>query len=241
MTGGGGGGDELISACGVSREGTTRKSPPTCHLLLPVEALMTIHQANHAHPCCWRPISPQQDTRLQTQPVSPPMVICVDGSKRGLTTSKTTLRGFLSNTGDPQRHRQGNRANIVCEVLLDVLDKVVRVFRVKIQHLVQPPEVNTLQVTVGQVRPDQVAFTCSERDVDVGQSKVSQHSITQTEKIFSVSVLADTLPKPTLVRLLRALASISILPIIYQMQAIQWASRANMDISSVRTTVLCCE
>jgi hypothetical protein len=29
-------------------------------------------------------------------------------------------------------------------------------------------------------------------------------SMVQMEKIFSVSVLADTLPKPTLVRLLRA-------------------------------------
>lgn len=51
-----------------------------------------------------------------TQPVSSPMVICVDGSKRGLTTYKTTLRDFLSNTGDPQRHRQDNRANVCpCE------------------------------------------------------------------------------------------------------------------------------
>lgn len=47
---------------------------------------------------------------------------------------------------------------IVCEVLLDVLDKVVRVFRVKIQHLVQPPEVNTLQVTVGQSFHVRVGF-----------------------------------------------------------------------------------
>lgn len=39
---------------------------------------------------------------------------------------------------------------VVREVLLDVLDKVLRVFRVEVQHLVQPPEVNALQVTVRQ-------------------------------------------------------------------------------------------
>lgn len=40
-------------------------------------------------------------------------MICVDGSKRGLTTSKTTLRHFLSDAGNPQRHRQDNRANVL--------------------------------------------------------------------------------------------------------------------------------
>lgn len=39
---------------------------------------------------------------------------------------------------------------VVCEVLLDVLDEVVRVFRVEVQHLIQPLQVDTLQVTVGQ-------------------------------------------------------------------------------------------
>lgn len=68
---------------------------------------------------------------------------------------------------------------VVGEVLLDVLYKVVRVFRVEVQHLVQPLQVDALQVTVGQrldvgiglyhaliqrhVCPDQVALTCSER------------------------------------------------------------------------------
>lgn len=51
-----------------------------------------------------------------TPPFSPPMVICVDGSKWGLTTYKTMLRDFLSNTGNPQRHRKDNRANMYdCE------------------------------------------------------------------------------------------------------------------------------
>lgn len=69
---------------------------------------------------------------------------------------------------------------VVCEVLLDVLDEVVGIFGVKVQHLVQPLQVDTLQVTVGQgfhvrigfyhpvvqghVRPDQVTFTCPERE-----------------------------------------------------------------------------
>lgn len=39
---------------------------------------------------------------------------------------------------------------IVREVLLDVLDKVMRVFRVEVQHFVEPFQVDTLQVTVGQ-------------------------------------------------------------------------------------------
>lgn len=45
---------------------------PTCHLLLPVKALMTIRQVNHAHHCYWMHISPQQDTQLQvgTAPVA---------------------------------------------------------------------------------------------------------------------------------------------------------------------------
>ena len=70
-------------------------------------------------------------------------------------------------------------SQVVGEVLLDVLHKVVRVFRVEVQHLVQPLQVDALQVTVGQrldvgiglyhtlvqrhVGPDQVALTCSER------------------------------------------------------------------------------
>lgn len=65
---------------------------------------------------------------------------------------------------------------VVGEVLLDVLHKVVRVLGVQVQHLVQPLQVDALQVAVGQrfhvgvgldhavvqghVRPDQVAFTC---------------------------------------------------------------------------------
>lgn len=69
---------------------------------------------------------------------------------------------------------------VVGEVLLDVLHKVVRVLRVEVQNLVQAPQVDALQVTVGQrldvgvglnhsivqghVGPDQVALTCSERD-----------------------------------------------------------------------------
>ena len=39
---------------------------------------------------------------------------------------------------------------VVREVLLDVLDKVVRVLRVEVQHLIEPFQVDTLQVTVGQ-------------------------------------------------------------------------------------------
>lgn len=39
---------------------------------------------------------------------------------------------------------------VVREILLDVLDEVVRVLGVEVQHFVQPPQVNTLQVTVGQ-------------------------------------------------------------------------------------------
>lgn len=39
---------------------------------------------------------------------------------------------------------------VVCEVLLDVLDEVVRVLRVQVQHLIQPLQVDALQVTVGQ-------------------------------------------------------------------------------------------
>lgn len=39
---------------------------------------------------------------------------------------------------------------VVREVLLDVLDEVVRVLRVQVQHLIQPLQVDTLQVTVGQ-------------------------------------------------------------------------------------------
>lgn len=35
--------------------------------------------------------------------------------------------------------------------------------------------------------------------------------------------------------------SISLFPMTYQMQAIQWASKANMDMRSVRTIVLCWE
>lgn len=69
---------------------------------------------------------------------------------------------------------------VVGEVLLDVLHKVVRVLRVEVQNLVQALQVDALQVTVGQrldvgvglnhsivqghVGPDQVALTCSERD-----------------------------------------------------------------------------
>lgn len=69
---------------------------------------------------------------------------------------------------------------VVGEVLLDVLHKVVRVLRVEVQYLVQALQVDALQVTVGQrldvgiglyhsvvqshVGPDQVALPCSERD-----------------------------------------------------------------------------
>lgn len=69
---------------------------------------------------------------------------------------------------------------VVGEVLLDVLNKVVRVLRVKVQHLVEPLQVDALQVTVGQrldvgiglyhsivqrhIGPNQVAFTCSGGD-----------------------------------------------------------------------------
>ncbi len=38
-----------------------------------------------------------------------------------------------------------------------------------------------------------------------------------------------------------ALVSISLRPMMYQMQAIQWASRANIDMSSVSTMALYCE
>lgn len=41
-------------------------------------------------------------------------------------------------------------SQVVCEVLLDVLDEAVGVFRVKVQHFVQPLQVDTLQVAVGQ-------------------------------------------------------------------------------------------
>lgn len=69
---------------------------------------------------------------------------------------------------------------VVGEVLLDVLHKVVRVLRVEVQYLVQALQVDALQVTVGQrldvgiglyhsivqshVGPDQVPLPCSERD-----------------------------------------------------------------------------
>lgn len=85
---------------------------------------------------------------------------------------------------------------VVGEVLLDVLHKVVRVLRVEVQHLVQPPQVDALQVTVGQrldvgiglyhalvqrhVGADQVALACSERHgsgVTV-ELLLQQHSIT---------------------------------------------------------------
>lgn len=39
---------------------------------------------------------------------------------------------------------------VVSEVLLDVLDEVVWVLGVEVQHLVQPPQVDALQVAVGQ-------------------------------------------------------------------------------------------
>lgn len=39
---------------------------------------------------------------------------------------------------------------VVGEVLLDVLHKVVRVLGVQVQHLVQPLQVDALQVAVGQ-------------------------------------------------------------------------------------------
>lgn len=39
---------------------------------------------------------------------------------------------------------------VVREVLLDVPDKVMRVLRVEVQHLIQPLHVDALQVTVGQ-------------------------------------------------------------------------------------------
>ncbi|TNN54377.1 hypothetical protein EYF80_035395 [Liparis tanakae] len=84
-------------------------------------------------------------------------------------------------------------------------------------------------------------------------SDVPPMSMVQMENIFSASVLAQTLPKPTLVRLLRvalreassdspmsqvSLVSISLRPIMYQMQAIQCASRANTDMSKVSTMAL---
>lgn len=69
---------------------------------------------------------------------------------------------------------------VIGEVLLDVLHKVVRVLRVEVQYLVQALQVDALQVTVGQrldvgiglyhsvvqrhVGPDQVALPCSERE-----------------------------------------------------------------------------
>lgn len=75
---------------------------------------------------------------------------------------------------------------VVGEVLLDVLHKVVRVLRVEVQYLVQALQVDALQVTVGQrldvgiglyhpivqshVGPDQVPLPCSERDT--GQSSL---------------------------------------------------------------------
>lgn len=79
---------------------------------------------------------------------------------------------------------------VVGEVLLDVLHKVVRVFRVEVQHLVQALQVDALQVTVGQrldvgiglyhalvqrhVCPDQVALTCSERHGSASTGKGQQ-------------------------------------------------------------------
>lgn len=41
-------------------------------------------------------------------------------------------------------------SQVVRKVLLDVLDKVLGVFRVKVQHFVQPLQVDALQVAVGQ-------------------------------------------------------------------------------------------
>lgn len=38
-----------------------------------------------------------------------------------------------------------------------------------------------------------------------------------------------------------SLLSISVRPMTYQTQAIQWASRANMEVSSVSTMALYCE
>lgn len=69
---------------------------------------------------------------------------------------------------------------VVREVLLDVLDEAVRVFGVEVQDLVQAPQVDTLEVAVGQgfhvgvgldhsvvqgqVGTDQVALTCSQEE-----------------------------------------------------------------------------
>lgn len=71
-------------------------------------------------------------------------------------------------------------SQVVREVLLDVLDEVVRVLRIEVQHLIESFQVDTLQVTVGQgfhicigfyhpviqgqVCSDQVTFTCSGRE-----------------------------------------------------------------------------
>lgn len=48
----GGGGGWLVTLCmwRVHR-GCNHEALTTCHLLLPVKAVMTIHQANHAHQC----------------------------------------------------------------------------------------------------------------------------------------------------------------------------------------------
>lgn len=74
-------------------------------------------------------------------------------------------------------------SQVVREVLLDVLDEVVRVLRIEVQHLIESFQVDTLQVTVGQgfhicigfyypviqgqVCSDQVTFTCSGRESEM--------------------------------------------------------------------------